>query len=67
MSVAAVPAPDAIKEEIRNNGGQVFPMGGNGCQVEFHLTGRHLDDGGLVTVGELKDTVILNLRDTGIK
>ena len=66
LPAAAVADPDALKQAIRKNGGQVFLMNGTDCQVEFHLTGRGLDDGGLVAVGELKDTVILNLRDTGI-
>ncbi|MCH2059269.1 MAG: hypothetical protein MK183_01455 [Verrucomicrobiales bacterium] len=66
LPVAAVPDPDALKEAIKKNGGQIFSTNGTDCQVEFHLTGRRLDDAGLVTVGELKDTVILNLRDTGI-
>ena len=66
VPAAAVPAPDVLKQAIKKNGGQIFSRNGNDCQVEFHLTGRHLDDGGLAVVGELKDTVILNLRDTGI-
>lgn len=62
----AVPDADALKQAIKKNGGQVFSTNGIDHQVEFHLTGRQLDDEGLAVVGELKNIVILNLRDTGI-
>jgi hypothetical protein len=66
LPVEAVPNSDVLKQAIKKNGGQISWMNGTHRQVEFQLTGRGLDDQGLVAVGALKDTVILNLRDTGI-
>lgn len=58
--------PLSIIEAIRENGGNVSIINAKNLQVEFHLTGRGLDDQGLVAVGKLADTVTLNLRDTQI-
>lgn len=67
LPVAARTAePVTLTDAIRNNGGNISLINATDHQVEFHLTGRDLDDQGLVAVGQLKDTVILNLRDTGV-
>ena len=65
-TVIGIANPLSIIEAIRENGGNVSIINAKDLQVEFQLTGRGLDDQGLVAVGALKDTVILNLRDTGI-
>jgi hypothetical protein len=67
LSIAARTAePVTLTDAVRNNGGTISLVNATDQQVEFHLTGRDLDDQGLLAVGRLQDTVILNMRDTGI-
>jgi hypothetical protein len=66
-SMPTVPVSEsAAIEFIRKLGGVVSPVAGGGVEIEFHLRGRNLTDGGLVHVAAVPGVVSLNLRDTKI-
>ncbi len=58
----------AAIENIEKLGGTVRPVAANdpSKEIDFHLSGKDLNDEGLASVGEVEGVIWLNLKDTKI-